>query len=253
VSTRTSGEIFRPWGIVFTSVRRRQQFEGVSSYAMASPLYHQVHEDNEPNHTPSRVSAISSESENSLNISVSQPWTENDDAFNADMSNFRRRNEGSPRSTSFTDMSLNKSSRMASLRPANDRRSRLWTTAIFSLTTVLLFADQNLMSPNLTSIARDFGFNDEERDRKLGGDIAFAFFLVGAPAAFVVGCLGDSFNRTRLFAWTVGIGEGACLLTFFCTSYKQLYISRAVTGFSIGGALPLIYSILGDLFIAEQR
>jgi len=33
----------------------------------------------------------------------------------------------------------------------------------------------------------------------------------------------------------------------------QLYICRAVTGFSVGGALPVIYSILGDLFAAEDR
>ena len=34
-----------------------------------------------------------------------------------------------------------------------------------------LFADQNLMGPNLTQIATDFGFNDIERDVKLGGEI----------------------------------------------------------------------------------
>jgi hypothetical protein len=33
----------------------------------------------------------------------------------------------------------------------------------------IIFADQNLMAPNLSQIARDFGMNEEERDRKLGG------------------------------------------------------------------------------------
>lgn len=103
------------------------------------------------------------------------------------------------------------------------------------------------------TVAKDFGFDDVERDRKLGGQIALAFFVLGAPASFLVGCLGDSYNRTYLFAWTVGIGEGACLATFFCQTFKQLYICRAITGFSIGGALPLIYSILGDMFVAEER
>ena len=46
---------------------------------------------------------------------------------------------------------------------------------------------------------------------------------------------------------------GACLLTYWSTSYWELYLCRAVTGFSIGGALPLIYSILGDLFTADER
>jgi MFS family permease len=137
------------------------------------------------------------------------------------------------------------------LDPLIKKRRR--AVVLFSLCTVLLFADQNLMSPNLTAIANDFGLNPEERDRQLGGDISLAFFLLGAPASFLVGCLADQADRSALFAWTVGIGESACLATYFVKTYRQLYICRAVTGFSVGGALPLIYSILGDLFAAQDR
>jgi MFS family permease len=129
--------------------------------------------------------------------------------------------------------------------------SHRWALGLFSITTVLLFADQNLMSPNLTTIADEFNMNDEERDRKLGGNISLAFFLLGAPASFVVGLLADTQDRSKVFGWTVFIGEMACFLTYFVRSYNQLYICRAVTGFSIGGALPVIYSILGDLYSAE--
>jgi hypothetical protein len=137
----------------------------------------------------------------------------------------------------------------------HDTYVRIRAVVLFSLTTILLFADQNLMSPNLTAMAHDFGFTDLQRDTKLGGDIALAFFVVGAPAAYVVGILADSsrFQRVRLFAAVVGLGEGACALTFFTSSYWQLYFCRAITGFSMGGALPLIYSILGDMYPAEQR
>ena len=64
------------------------------------------------------------------------------------------------------------------------------------------------MSPNLTAIAEEFDFSDEERDTKLGGHIALAFWVLGAPAAIVVGILADQFNRSKLFAWTIAIGEG---------------------------------------------
>lgn len=137
------------------------------------------------------------------------------------------------------------------MRPDPSRRS--WTIALFSITTLLLFADQNLMAPNLTDIANEFGFDAEERDRKLGGDISLAFFLIGAPASLVIGCLTDSSDRSVVFAWTVFIGEGACLATYWVQNYSQLYICRAITGFSVGGAVPLIYSVLGDLFAAENR
>lgn len=124
---------------------------------------------------------------------------------------------------------------------------------LFSLTTILLFADQNLMAPNLSAIAREFDFDDEEKDRKLGGDISLAFFLLGAPASVFIGCLADTAERPFVFACTVLIGEGACFASFWIKSYGALYICRAITGFAVGGALPLIYSILGDLFAAKDR
>lgn len=126
---------------------------------------------------------------------------------------------------------------------------------LFAMTVILLFADQNLMAPNLTAMAHDFGFTETQRDTKLGGDIALAFFVLGAPASYVVGVMADSswIPRVRLFAAVVGLGEGACAMTFLTSNYWQLYICRAITGFSLGGALPLIYSILGDLYPAEQR
>ncbi len=43
---------------------------------------------------------------------------------------------------------------------------RVYMVAIFTLTAALLYADQNLMAPNLTAIAREFHFNDEQRDRR---------------------------------------------------------------------------------------
>ena len=136
-------------------------------------------------------------------------------------------------------------------RPQHQQR-RLAVMMLFACV-VLVFADQNLMSPNLSTIAAEFAFNDIERDQKLGGDIALAFFVLGAPASFIIGMLADHYNRIYLFAITILGGEGACLLTYFITTYRQLYICRAVTGLSMGGILPLIYSLLGDMFAADDR
>jgi predicted MFS family arabinose efflux permease len=110
------------------------------------------------------------------------------------------------------------------------------------------------MSPNLSAIAAEFEFDDIERDKKLGGDIAIAFFVVGVPASFVVGCLADVVDkRSLLFLWVILIGEGACFCTYFVSTYGQLYACRALTGCSVGGALPLIYSVLGDYYEPKER
>ena len=137
----------------------------------------------------------------------------------------------------------------------NNALQRKWSLFLYSITTILLFADQNLLAPNLSSAAEEFGFNDEQRDQKLGGDIALAFFVLGAPASFAVGCLADSdrISRNFLFGFIVLIGEGACFLTYFTSTYSGLYWTRALTGFSVGGALPLLSSVLGDWYRPSER
>ena len=133
-------------------------------------------------------------------------------------------------------------------------KQRKLATLLYLLTTSLLFADQNLLAPNLSAIATEFNFNDIERDTKLGGDIAIAFFMVGVPASFLVGCLADITNkRSLLFLWVILIGEGACMATYWVKTYTQLYWCRALTGCSVGGALPLIYSVLGDYYEPKER
>jgi len=88
----------------------------------------------------------------------------------------------------------------------------------------------------------------------LGGDIAIAFFMVGVPASFLVGCLTDVVNRrSLLFLWVILVGEGSCLSTYWVKTYQQLYWCRALTGCSVGGALPLIYSVLGDYYEPRER
>jgi len=55
-----------------------------------------------------------------------------------------------------------------------------------------LFADQNLMGPNLTQIADDFGFNSIERDVKLGGEISLVFWLIGGFVTLFFGYFTDT-------------------------------------------------------------
>ena len=72
------------------------------------------------------------------------------------------------------------------------------TYVVMCLGLGLVFADQNLLAPNLTAIAEDLNLSEAERDYKLGGQIAFAFFLLGAPAAVLIGSLADYYPRTKL-------------------------------------------------------
>jgi predicted MFS family arabinose efflux permease len=202
---------------------------------MSNQMYFSVDTD-EPNHT----------NDDNPTVTDSQQSTNGSSVVDASIVRCSRRDNNAPHRT--VENSINDQGTVSQQRP----QRRLAVILLFACV-VLVFADQNLMAPNLSKIAAEFGFTDIERDQKLGGDIALAFFLLGAPASFIIGALADHYNRIYLFAITILGGEGACFLTYFITTYRQLYICRAVTGLSMGGILPLIYSLLGDMFAAEDR
>lgn len=128
-----------------------------------------------------------------------------------------------------------------------------YTTTLLCCTVFFLFADQNLLAPNLSEAADEFGMSEDERDEKLGGYIAFGFFVVGGPVALLVGYFTDIVNRCILFSAVVAFGETACLATYWVQTYEQFFICRVLTGVSIGGATPIIFSMLGDMFPESER
>ena len=125
---------------------------------------------------------------------------------------------------------------IAMLRELDPKKS--YTTFVICLTVFFLFADQNLLAPNLSAVADDFHMDEDEKDRKLGGMndtpihpytplytpihpyipyipaiavytlsilnthythlgyISFGFFIVGGPAAILIGYLTDTVQRS---------------------------------------------------------
>ena len=64
-------------------------------------------------------------------------------------------------------------------------------------------------------------------------------------------CTNTRKHTQYIFAQVI-LGEAPCMATAWVTEYWQLLVLRTLTGVSIGGALPLVYSLLGDLFFAQQ-
>ncbi len=133
-------------------------------------------------------------------------------------------------------------------------RKELFSVVLLAVINLFLFADQNLMAPNLTQIANDLGITDPNmRDTLLGGNISFVFWILGGVVTLLIGYLTDMVSRKWLFIITIIIGEIPCVLTGFVQNYDQLFWLRAATGIGIGGALPLSYSLIGDYFSANHR
>jgi predicted MFS family arabinose efflux permease len=115
-------------------------------------------------------------------------------------------------------------------------------------------ADQNLISPQLTVIATEFNMTAEERDERIGGWLSVGFFIVGGICTLLVGYYTDRIrHRVMLLCALVLVGEFACFCTLFVTDFWSFFVTRAITGISVGGSQPLIYSMVGDMFVDRDR
>ena len=148
------------------------------------------------------------------------------------------------------------------------------------LLNVFLFADQNLLAPVLTPIAREYGWLDlfengtvqleplntskgviyvekvdtPKADLYLAGYIPLGFWIIGGIASIFMGVLADTGNRRNLLGLVAGLGAASSLATFFASStFEGLLVCRVFTGIAIGGSSPLLFSLLGDLFSVKTR
>lgn len=133
------------------------------------------------------------------------------------------------------------------------------TLILFTAMVALLHADQNLMAPSLTAIGTEFGFSRAEIDQRLGADVNLTFWMLGGVVTLLVGYLTDRadlasrLSRKWLLVAVAFFGQLACLLSGFARSYQELHLLRALTGIGLGGAFPLVFSLVGDLFPIERR
>ncbi|WP_078124098.1 MFS transporter [Leptospira alexanderi] len=117
-----------------------------------------------------------------------------------------------------------------------------------------LFADQNLIAPNLKNIGASFGLNNQKDvDWYIGGIIPILFFILGGAVSVSMGYLSQKYSRKTLILFSVFLGEIPCFLSGFATSYSEFVIYRTLTGFGLGGIFPLLFTVLGDYFSDKSR
>jgi MFS family permease len=137
---------------------------------------------------------------------------------------------------------------------ASQERSNRTAFLLLLTSAALINSDQNLLSPNMSACAADFGFTKQEKDEKLGGTLAAGLFLAGAPAAIAVGVAADgAMRRVDLLRLVLLLGSIGCLGSALASSFWQLFAARALTGVSLGGGLPVTFSLMGDMFEPSER
>jgi len=134
-------------------------------------------------------------------------------------------------------------------RPSKEKVDFIVLTIAFCT----IFLSQNAMAPTLSVIAEDLGFSESARDLYLGAYLALALGVCSVPAAAALGFAADFCNRKRLMV-------AALLISAFCSfwnsgasTYSQIFLSRVLAGVAMGGALPVVFSLVGDLMPPEKR
>lgn len=85
------------------------------------------------------------------------------------------------------------------------------------------------------------------------GLLGTAIFLGMLAGAWFWGTLSDRIGRKLGFILTVLIDSGFGLLSAFSPNFAALVLLRALTGFGVGGTLPVDYAIFAEYLPRKQR
>lgn len=105
-----------------------------------------------------------------------------------------------------------------------------------------------LISFALPAIAQEWNLNAAQK-----GLLGTAIFLGMLAGAWLWGWLSDRVGRKAGFIGTVAIDSLFGLLSAFAPSFGWLIGLRALTGFGVGGTLPVDYSIFAEYLPAQKR
>ena len=129
----------------------------------------------------------------------------------------------------------------------------VYSATLCFVSLALVYSVHNLIAPNMTALATMWNFSAVERDEYLGGQLTLIFYAPGVIFAILFGYLSGMCSRKILFVTLIVVTAIPTFATTWISTFHQLAWSRALTGMGIGGVLPVVYSMVGDWFPAQQR
>ena len=135
--------------------------------------------------------------------------------------------------------------------PASDEtrtiRGRAYVTASLLLVMVLVSMEQTITSTAMPSII------GELHGLEHYSWVASIYLLACTVTMPLYGRLADAFGRKPVLLASLLIFLAASLLASFATTMTQLIIFRGVQGLGAGGVMPVVLTILADIYTLEER
>eukprot|EP01038_Epipyxis_sp_PR26KG_P008083 gene8083-10950_t len=121
------------------------------------------------------------------------------------------------------------------------------------LTAACLSFPLNGLSPSMSIVAKEFNFDQRERDIYLGSYIGFSTMIGQLLGSCLSGILTDIFPRRRILIVTLYIGFVSTLI-FGCVRYYITFLFlRVIMGACQSAAIPVLFSLIGDFYKINER
>src|SRR5688572_10389701 len=126
-------------------------------------------------------------------------------------------------------------------------RGRKFVTAALLLVMVLVSMEMTITSTAMPTII------GELHGLEHYSWVASIYLLACTVTMPLYGRMADAFGRKRVVIAAIAIFCVASLLASFAQSMTQLIIFRGLQGLGAGGVMPVVLTILGDIFTLEER
>ena len=127
------------------------------------------------------------------------------------------------------------------------RKARITVTIALMLGMTLAALDTTIVGTALPSIVGKLG------GINLYSWVFSAYLLTSTTTVPIYGKLADLFGRKPLFLFGVAVFLIGSAASGAAQSMEQLVIFRAIQGLGAGAVLPLVLTIIGDIFALEER
>jgi MFS family permease len=121
------------------------------------------------------------------------------------------------------------------------------------LTAASISAPLNGLSPSLSLVALDFGFDQKQRDVYLGGYMGLATMIGQMIGSGLSGVYVDFCPRRRMLVLALIVGSFAMVSFGSMPILEIMLFLRILTGGCQGAIVPILFSLIGDYYAVDER